>query len=97
MKIPKSFNLFSQDISVSIKEKIDGDVLGECYLVDGYIHIAETYKGSSVNEKSMIGTFYHEKVHLILDAMGYHKLSGNEFFVETFAQLLLQSDLTAKY
>ena len=42
-------------------------------------------------------TFYHEKVHIILDTMGERELSQNEKFVDTFAKLLRQSDETANY
>ena len=97
MKIPKSFNLLSHEIKVNFVEQIEGDALGECYLTESYLNLATTYRGIQSTDKNMIDSFYHEKVHLILDAMGYHKLSSNERFVETFAQLLLQSELTAKY
>lgn len=41
--------------------------------------------------------FYHEKVHIILDAMHRRELSKDEDFVDVFAKLLRQSDETAEY
>jgi hypothetical protein len=42
-------------------------------------------------------SFYHEKVHWILHTMGEIKLRDTEKFVDVFAHLLYQSDVTAKY
>ena len=55
------------------------------------------YKGEKQSESSMLDTFYHEKVHIILDAMGEHTLSSEEKFVEVFSRLLRQSDESAEF
>jgi len=100
MKIPNSFKVFATTISVSIKDNVrlsNQQSLGDCSFSDGQINVCTEYKGDKIPDCTAIDTFYHEKIHIILDAMGEHDLSRNEKFVEVFARLLRQSDETAKY
>ena len=99
MRIPKSFNLFASRINVNFdNEKLsDGNMLGNCSFTDLSITLCDEYKGESLSESVVIDTFYHEKVHTILDSMGESKLSANEKFVEVFSRLLRQSDESAKF
>lgn len=97
MKIPKSFQLFATTVDVvfdNTKLSYDSN-FGECSYSNAQIILCDEYKGGNLPESTIIDTFYHEKIHMILDAMGEHELSRNEKFVEVFARLLRQSDETA--
>ena len=99
MKIPKKFKVFASTINISydsIRLSNEG-VLGDCSFTDNKISICSEFKGQKITECNTVDTFYHEKVHIILDAMGEHELSGNEKFVEIFGRLLRQSDETAEF
>jgi len=99
MKIPKKFNVFASTINVrfdNVRLSNEG-MLGDCSFTDNQINICSEYKGKKVTECITVDTFYHEKVHIILDAMGEHKLSKKEKFVEVFARLLKQSDESAEF
>ena len=99
MGIPKSFKLFATTVKVEYDDsKMSNEsCLGACSYTDALITLCENYKGDKLNKGVVIDTFYHEKVHVILDAMGEHELSKNEKFVEVFSRLLRQSDETACY
>ena len=99
MKIPKNFKMFASTITIdydSTRLSNDG-VLGDCSFMDSKISLCDNYKGQKVNKDTITDTFYHEKVHIILDGMGEHELSRNEKFVEVFARLLRQSDESAEF
>ena len=99
MKIPKKFRVFASTINVgvdNVRLSNEGS-LGDCSFTDGQISICTEYKGQKISECCSLDTFYHEKVHIILDAMGEHKLSKKEKFVEVFARLLRQSDETVEF
>ena len=99
MKTPKNFKLFATTINVKFDSvRLSNEsVLGDCSFIDNLISLCNNYKGEPISESSVIDTFYHEKVHVILDAMGEHELSKNEKFVEVFSRLLRQSEETAKF
>jgi hypothetical protein len=99
LRIPALFKMFSSTIYVVFDNKklSDLSVLGECCLADGVITMCDEYKGEPLTLDCILDTFYHEKVHMILDAMGEKKLSKNEKFVEVFARLLRQTDETEEY
>lgn len=97
--IPNKFQVFATIINVyydNVRLSNEG-ILGDCSYTDSQITLCTHYKGSEMNKSAVLDTFYHEKIHIILDAMGEHKLSQNEKFVEVFARLLRQSDETSKY
>jgi len=99
MKIPKNFKLFANTINVvfdtpSLQAQ---SILGESNLCGSEISIATSYKGDHVTEDVINDTFYHEKVHMILDTMREYELSQNEKFVDVFSKLLRQADETAQY
>lgn len=99
MDIPKKFKVFASTINVgydSVRLSNEG-ALGDCSFTDGKISICKKYKGEKIPKSCMVDTFYHEKVHIILDAMGEHELSKDEKFVEIFARLLRQSDESAEF
>lgn len=98
MKIPKRFQLFATTVNVVFNDaKLSyNSNFGECSYSNAEIILCEKYKGGQLPESTILDTFYHEKVHVILDAMGEHDLSKNEKFVEVFSRLLRQSDETAE-
>ena len=98
MKIPKEFKLFATTVNIDYdNERLSNDgCLGDCTNTHSKITLCDNYKGEKLSKDTILDTFYHEKIHIILDAMGEHKLSRNEKFVEIFSRLLRQSDETAK-
>jgi hypothetical protein len=99
MKIPKSFKLFATEIKVEFDNvrMNNQDTYGICDYTQSKILLASTVGIDKVSECQIKNTFYHEKVHAILNAMQEHKLNSNEKFVELFSKLLRQSDETAEY
>lgn len=98
-KIPKSFRLFGTKINVVFKNKNlnDKGCLGESKYTASEIRLSKTNGTEKISKDKIIDVFYHEKIHMILDTMTEHDLSGNEKFVDVFAKLLRQSDETEKY
>ena len=99
MKIPKSFQLFGTTIDVVFNDK---KMEKECSLglsehFKSKITLTKTTNKKKLSDGVVLDSFYHEKVHTILDAMYEHKLSSNEKFVEVFSRLLRQSDETSKF
>ena len=94
MNIPNKFKVFASVIDVNFdSERLSNHgLLGDCSFTDGKINLCDKYRGEKISDSCVLDTFYHEKVHIILDAMGEHELSQNEKFVEVFARLLRQSD-----
>tara|TARA_R110000868_G_scaffold334194_1_gene594872 strand:+ start:2273 stop:2596 length:324 start_codon:yes stop_codon:yes gene_type:complete len=99
MNIPTSFKVFASTITVAFEDTrlSNESVLGECSFTDNKIALCKEYKGEPLTPSCVLDTFYHEKIHIILDAMGEHELSKKEKFVEVFARLLRQSDETAEF
>jgi hypothetical protein len=99
MKIPKKFNVFASTINVDYNDtRLSNEgVLGDCSFTDSQITLCRRYKGDDISECVIRDTFYHEKIHIILDAMGEHELSKKEKFVEVFARLLRQTDESAEF
>lgn len=99
MKIPKSFKLFATTITVIFDNRMMNEKqrYGEARYSQSQIVLAETDNHERLSEDKMLDTFYHEKIHSILDAMNERDLSSNEKFVDVFAKLLRQSDETSVY
>ena len=99
MKIPKSFKLFATTINVVIDNKRMDDMnnYGLAEYSQSRITLATTHGVEALSDDKKMDTFYHEKVHCLLDALNKRELSGDEEFVDVFAKLLRQSDETAKY
>ena len=94
MKIPKQFRLFSSVINVVVDNKLmnDAQLYGRCDYSKRLITLCETRNLDPLSDGKKAGTFYHEKVHMILDFMEETELSKNEKFVESFSSLLRESD-----
>lgn len=99
MKIPKSFKLFGTTINVEFDNKRMNDKTryGEADYSTSKITLSDTDGTDKLSQDRILDTFYHEKVHSILDMMHERDLSNNEKFVDIFGKLLRQSDETAEY
>jgi hypothetical protein len=99
IKIPKSFKLYTHKIKIVIDNKLmnEKNNYGEAVLRRDLLRISTKDNRKKRKKDRILETFYHEKVHHILYEMEERELGNNEKFVNTFANLLLQSDLTAKY
>ena len=75
----------------------DNTGLGEVISSLGKINLANTWRGEFVPQNLKERTYFHELTHAILDEIGYHKLSGDEKFIEAFSLLLHQAMKTSKY
>lgn len=97
--IPKSFTLFATEIKIVWDNKYcnDGGKYGESDYSSSKITLSKTIGVNALSDGKIIDTFYHEKVHMILDTMHEGELSKNEKFVDQFAKLLRQADETAKF
>ena len=100
MGIPKQFKLGADTISVRVSnnmELINKNLLGKYDRDLCIIDLTNTNNlGSPYPEDTIMNTFYHEKVHSILSLMG-HELNNNEEFIDLFARLLRQTDITSEY
>lgn len=99
MSIPKSFKLFGTTIKIAWDNDLCNhkSQYGESSYSESKITLSEVHGILKLSEDKIMDTFYHEKVHMILDTMNERDLSGNERFVDVFAKLLRQSDETAEY
>ena len=98
MNIPKKFKLFGTTINVVFdNERMnDKSQYGEASYSQSKITLSTTHGVDKLSKDKIEDTFYHEKVHLILDTMQEYDLSKNEKFVDIFAKLWRQSDITAE-
>ena len=99
MKIPKTFKLFGTTVNVvwDNGRMNDKNIYGLCDSGKNEIVLSTVDGVVELSNDTMLDTFYHEKIHCILDAMNEGELSGNEKFVEIFSKLLRQADESAKY
>ena len=98
-KIPKSFKLFATTIDIvqdntGLNQRGN---YGEASYSESKIRLSTTHGVNNLSKDKIMDTFYHEKIHIILNSMSKRNLSEDENFVEVFAKLLRQSDKTAKY
>jgi len=97
MTIPKSFTLGPYEIKVIIEDVVlkEKNQWGEARIGEKEIWLSkDLIDSNSIPETTKLKVFYHEKVHFILDIMSEDKLRDDEKFVDLFANLLLQTDLT---
>lgn len=99
MKIPKRFKLFATtwEIEWDNEKSNDHSRYGSSHYSESKIVLSTTQGMTALSEDRIIDTFYHEKVHAILNSMKEDELSDNERFVDVFAKLLRQADETAEY
>lgn len=93
---PFSFKLFATTINVVFNDEkmIDAQAYGRSDYGQSRIILASKDRDEDISEDIIKDTFYHERVHMILDTMHEHDLSKNEKFVDQFAKLWRQSDET---
>lgn len=98
-KIPKSFLLFGNDISVIYDEDKVRELEALAACDSDLNRIMWTDKGDKGKlPKDFINqTFLHELVHMILFKLGEKELARNEKLVDLTAQALYQYFKTAKY
>lgn len=97
-RIPKSFTVGGQDVTVVDVDICEDGCIGNCWLSEGSIEIAKYItKNTPQSETSKLNTFYHELTHAILRTMGEHDLNGNEKFVCTFSGFLTEAIRSFKY
>ena len=99
IKIPKSFKLFASKIKVVVDDKRMNDKhrYGECDYSTSQITLSTVNGVEELSDDKRMDTFYHERVHMILDHMHEYDLSQNEKFVDLFAKLQRQADETSEY
>lgn len=93
-RLPKSFEIGGITINV-IEDPHLYESHGAYGMMDmdrGKLFIEETLQGDT-----RAITFFHEKVHMILNTLGKTELNEDEAFVDSFANLLWQALKTAKY
>lgn len=99
MNIPKRFKLFGTTYNVVFNNERMNDL--KAYGLHDYskseITLSTTDGIDKLSEDKILDTYYHEKIHAILDMMKESELSNNEKFVDQFAKLLRQSDITSEY
>ena len=98
-RVPKSFKLFGSTINVvwNNKRLNDKEAYGFSNYSTDQIMLSTHDHGEELSEGRVLDTFYHERTHQILDAMGERELSSNEKFVDVFSKLQRQADETAEY
>lgn len=98
-KIPRRFKLFATTVNVEWDNDRmnDKSQYGESNYSLSKITLATTIGVEPLSEDKILDTFYHEKVHMILDSMHRTDLSTNEDFVDMFGKLLRQSEESAEY
>jgi len=102
MRIPKSFNLFGETITVRIIPKaIDGEgtqqLVGLAKYCENEIVLAtHDIYGTPIAKKNIEQSFFHELMHFIFDKVA-PDMRSNEELVDLTAALLHQMFITAKY
>lgn len=51
----------------------------------------------TITEQTLIETFFHEVIHIILDSLGEEQLSENEKFVNMMGKAFLEVYLSSRY
>jgi len=99
MKIPKKFKLFGTTYNVvwDNKRLNDRQEFGLSDYSRSEIILSNTLGTEDLSEDKIMDTYYHEKIHAILDMMNEGELSANEKFVDVFSKLLRQADETAEF
>jgi len=87
--IPEKFKLKGELIHVVIDNEYcnEDEIYGEADFTLALITLCNRYKGKALKKSLKEKTFFHELVHMILDAMGQDELNKDEDFVDAFADL----------
>lgn len=98
MRIPQSFNLFGQTITVEFRKSLykTHKACGLWVAVENKILLQDSTKYYKITQLQIEQTFFHELVHACLELAGYSDLSADERLVDTFASLIHQALVTQK-
>lgn len=90
--IPERFKLNGKVVKVIIDDEycIEQKYLGEADFTDKLITLCDKYKGKKLSKCQKEKVYFHELIHMILDAMGKEELKYDEEFVESFALKLYE-------
>jgi hypothetical protein len=96
MKIPASFKIFGQDVTVRFVDRLsDGEgLLGRIDYNTNTITLQRENDGTALARRRVEQVFLHEVVHCALNALGEFELRKNEKLVETLSQCFHQYLLT---
>jgi hypothetical protein len=97
--ITSSFKLKGKTIQVVIDNDMcnDESYLGEADFTNKIITLSDrNIEHSKVPRVDQQKTFYHELIHMILDAANRHKLKYNEDLVDEMGLLLYEFERTKK-
>jgi len=99
MKIPKRFKLLASTTNVVFDDRRLDDLNAYGYHepTTNVITLSRIDGIKDICEDLILDTFYHERTHAILYAMGKRELNKDEEFVDLFSKLLRQADETAEY
>lgn len=97
--IPYSFNVLGRTIEVDIEDCLTCETgkLGTVDYDNGKIKLQRPSLEACIKQQTVEQAFYHEVVHVILDAMHERKLSTDEKFVDLFSALLHQIMVTSNF
>lgn len=96
--IPEKFKLNGKTIEVIIDNDYcqDEKLLGEADFTDKIITLCDRFDGQKLSKNAKEKIYYHELIHMILDAMGKNVLKYDEDFVDRFAILLHEYEKTKR-
>ena len=99
INIPREFKLNNKKIIVEFDDAYckDEDCLGMADFDLKLITLTSKVNNKRLPKAEVDKTFYHELMHLILDAANRHKLKWNEDFVDTVGLLLYEFERTKKF
>ena len=113
LNIPKNFILFGHKYTVVIKKDLfetencygNADEDLKLIQIQDLGEVTKRYKEDGkmverkliITEETMIETFFHEVVHIILDSTGELNLSQNEKFVNMMGKAWLEIYLSSVY
>lgn len=96
--IPEKFKLNGKTIEVIIDNDYcaSENLLGEADFTDKIITLCDRFNGQKLSKNEKEKVYYHELIHMILDAMGKDVLKYDEDFVDRFAVLLHEYEKSKK-
>lgn len=96
---PFKFKVFATTVNVVWENKRMNDKgqYGECDYSQSKITLSTSNGVDELSIDKIKDTFYHERVHMILDSMHEYELSKNERFVDQLAKLWRQTDETLEF
>ena len=99
LRIPKSFQLLGQTITVEWMDRLieDQDAVGESHYRKNRIVLQQHNDGIVRPQTQSEATFCHELVHWIFFMMNEDDLRKNEKLVDVFGRLLHQALITMEY